>query len=544
MDSFSLKKSIVIVALLFAIFFQNTIIFIQAIEQTNDKENKNRHLPIFRSNSNQIPREKPLTQNYLIDTLRARRDISAWVNALASWTNDGHFIHQRMLSQNYCMPSMCYLAHFFYFYFLKNTCLILFANLLFYSCFINSLSVAYSVEELGAWKALFNSTNGQNWQECYSEKSYFDPCSECDKVLCSVMHGKLVFIEMHLQGLGLHGTIPSQIGLFSHLQVLFLFSNKLYGAIPLEIFELKNLWVLALQLNELSGTIHRQVNRLTNLLILDFGSNKLGGSIPPELFDLPKLFIFNAVLNSISGTIPPQIGQQKSIWGFALSGNKLTGTIPNEIYHLVNLEIVHLASNSFEGSISPQIGNLKNISILNLHSNRLNGTIPPEISLLTALQHLDLSLNQFIGSIPSSLRELTELRTLDFSHNKLIGMIPLEWNDRLSNSSLINAKNAHESAFLRQLRQLRVCCNQLTGHLRNFVNPLITFSSLARIDFSNNQITGSFQFWPERWFEYYLSDGLMYQGLSSLIIFDLSHNKIQENLPEELPISLSIFFCK
>lgn len=395
--------------------------------------------------------------------------------------------------------------------------------------------------------------------------------------------------ELHFGYNELNGTIPEEIGNFPELVLLRLDSNRLTGTIPRNISQLKKLRQLYLRSNSLHGTIPTEISQLKQLQRIYINSNKFSGSIPPEVSQLTMMQRLVMHENRINGSIPPEIGQLTGMREFTLSSNFLSGTIPREIAQLQSLQIMWLHSNELSGTIPPEIAQLTNLQRLLLHSNKLTGSIPPEISQLTRLQELQLSFNQLNGTIPHQISLLTNLRVLylhsnqlsgsipstiaqitnlqelfissnrlsgvlpvslghlnnlrsfDASHNNITGSFPFEWVDKHGGYWGPNAKNNMVSPFFKQLKQFRVCCNRLSGHLRDFINPFLTVNNLAQLDLSHNTIFGSFDYWSQRWFEFF-APTVWASGLQSLILLDLSFNQIQDQLPNDLPDTLPLFF--
>ena len=87
----------------------------------------------------------------------------------------------------------------------------------------------------------------------------------------------------------LTGTIPSELGSLSNLEILSLFQNKLTGTIPAELGSLSKLTELGLFSNQLTGTIPSELGSLSNLEILYLLQNELTGTIPAELGSLSNL---------------------------------------------------------------------------------------------------------------------------------------------------------------------------------------------------------------------------------------------------------------
>lgn len=72
-------------------------------------------------------------------------------------------------------------------------------------------------------------------------------------------------VNISLQGKGLSGQIPPEIGLLRSLSGLFLHFNQLVGVVPKEIGNLTQLSDLYLNVNNLSGEIPLEVGNLLNL---------------------------------------------------------------------------------------------------------------------------------------------------------------------------------------------------------------------------------------------------------------------------------------
>lgn len=91
-----------------------------------------------------------------------------------------------------------------------------------------------------------------------------DPCSfsSFEGIACNEL-GQVVNIS--LQGKGLYGKIPPEIGQLSALSGLYLHFNNLHGVIPKEIALLTQLSDLYLNMNDLSGFIPSEIGNMPNL---------------------------------------------------------------------------------------------------------------------------------------------------------------------------------------------------------------------------------------------------------------------------------------
>ncbi len=112
---------------------------------------------------------------------------------------------------------------------------------------------------------------------------------------------------LNLQGVGLEGRIPPELGRLEHLVSLRLNRNRLTGSIPPELGELGKLRYLVLSGNTLTGSIPLELGRLLNLEELWLKENRLSSSIPPELGELEKLSLLRLAGNRFSGPIPPAL---------------------------------------------------------------------------------------------------------------------------------------------------------------------------------------------------------------------------------------------
>lgn len=97
-----------------------------------------------------------------------------------------------------------------------------------------------------------------------------DPCTASFEGIACDEYGQVLNIS--LQGKGLSGKIPPEIGQLKSLSGLYLHFNKLHGALPKEIADLTQLSDLYLNVNNLSGEIPPQLGNISSLQgkFLDF----------------------------------------------------------------------------------------------------------------------------------------------------------------------------------------------------------------------------------------------------------------------------------
>ncbi|WP_161575429.1 leucine-rich repeat domain-containing protein [Beggiatoa leptomitoformis] len=301
---------------------------------------------------------------------------------------------------------------------------------------------------------LYNSTNGDNWENNNGWNETNTPCSWVG-VSCDSGHVTTIYLKKNQ----LTGSIPD-LSHLPNLTVLWLYANQLTGSIP-DFSHLPNLTTLSLGANQLTGSIP-DFSHLPNLTYLSLYSNQLTGGIP-DFSHLPNLTDLWLDSNQLTGSIPDfsHLPNLTVLW---LNTNQLTGSIP-DFSHLPNLTELNLGLNQLTGSI-PDFSHLPNLTELNLGLNQLTGSIP-DFSHLPNLTELWLDSNQLTGSIPdfSHLPNLTALR---LNTNRLTGSIP-------------------DFSHLPNLTELWLDSNQLTGSIPDFSH----LPNLTALWFDSNQLTGS-----------------------------------------------------
>ncbi|XP_014516669.1 probable leucine-rich repeat receptor-like protein kinase At1g35710 [Vigna radiata var. radiata] len=196
-------------------------------------------------------------------------------------------------------------------------------------------------------------------------------------------------VYLHLSGMGLRGTIPTEIGSLRYLASLDLSNNGLQGSIP------------------------PTLGRLENLVRLYLHSNQIEGDIPEHLGNLSKLEVLQLSHNKISGLLPPKLLQMNKMSSLNLSSNQLCGSIPLKTMSCPFATIVDLSHNLFNGSITSQIGCVND---LNLSHNFIVGEIPSPFTWSSELRRLDLSYNNLSGKVH---RELSSLSYINLAYNSL-----------------------------------------------------------------------------------------------------------------------------
>ena len=312
--------------------------------------------------------------------------------------------------------------------------------------------------------ALYNATNGENWE--YSKNWLSDaPIGEWYGVVTND-DGRVTALVLNFNGLS--GEIPAELGSLSNLKELGLSINNLSGEIPAELSSLSNLEYLILYRNELSGEIPAELGSLSNLEHLVLTDNRLSGEIPAELGSLSNLIRLHLSINNLSGEIPAELGSLSNLIRLHLSINNLSGEIPAELGSLSNLVYLDLDNNGLSGCVPSSLEDQLNFNASYLGDLPFCGTVFAETDreALVALYNatngenwfrshnwlsdaplgewygvttnddgrvtwLSLSDNALSGEIPAELGSLSNLIWLRLDGNSLGGCVPSSLEDQL-----------------------------------------------------------------------------------------------------------------
>ncbi|EYU30556.1 hypothetical protein ABFS82_14G146400 [Erythranthe guttata] len=175
------------------------------------------------------------------------------------------------------------------------------------------------------------------------------PCNGSFEGIACNEYGQVVNIS--LQGKGLYGQIPPEIGQLNSLSGLYLHFNKLHGVVPKELANLTQLSDLYLNVNNLSGHIPPQIGLMPNLQVLQLCYNKLSGNIPTQVGSLKKLNVLALQSNQLSGAIPASLGELLLLNRLDLSFNHLFGSIPLKLADLPLLKVLDIRNNTLSGNV-------------------------------------------------------------------------------------------------------------------------------------------------------------------------------------------------
>ncbi|KAL7483290.1 hypothetical protein ACHAW6_008941 [Cyclotella cf. meneghiniana] len=203
-----------------------------------------------------------------------------------------------------------------------------------------------------------------------------------------------------------------------------------------KISKLSNLKEVSLYENDFHGSISSEIGTLSRLELFFSGRNMISGSLPKEISNLSSLRELWLGNNKITGSIPDSIGDIKSLEQLALFGMAMSGTIPISLYNLTNLKGLYLEENDpgYKGPIKSEIGNLLQLKELVLHDNPLlTGTLPTELGLCKNLKILQIQKTQLSGTVPQEVCALCEKKlNLDNNWNSYFF-----WADCLRNNKTL-----------------------------------------------------------------------------------------------------------
>ncbi|KAI5057934.1 hypothetical protein GOP47_0027949 [Adiantum capillus-veneris] len=191
-----------------------------------------------------------------------------------------------------------------------------------------------------------------------------------------ISFGRLLKLEhLILDNNQLSGMVPSSLSNCTRMTNVSLNNNLLEG--PLLAAELPNMLYFDMSNNRLSGSLPSQMGSMTQVQLIDISFNNLSGSIPASLASCVNLFYLNLSSNHLTGSIPSQLADSlTSLVMLNFSRNSLSGSIPSNIDELASLQKLDLSFNTLSGNIPNSLGMLTNLSFLNISYNRLQGEIP------------------------------------------------------------------------------------------------------------------------------------------------------------------------
>ena len=205
-----------------------------------------------------------------------------------------------------------------------------------------------------------------------------------------------------------------------YLTHLDLSRNRISGAIPTSLAQMKNLTHLDLSGNRINGVIPKQLFE-TNLHHLFLQHNRLTGTIPRSIDSCKDLVEVSVSDNKLNGTIPSTLPRKLQVVRF--DRNDFTGLLPVEsIRNMSNLVEFHADRNRFEGGINDAFSQTSSLEILNVAHNKLNGSVPM-LSDLKNLTQIILRDNEFDRVQSNSFARDESLIFLDLSRQRSTSLV-------------------------------------------------------------------------------------------------------------------------
>ena len=198
------------------------------------------------------------------------------------------------------------------------------------------------------------------------------------------------------------GTIPTSLGTCTNLTSFSVAETygTLYGGIPSELAQLKNLTHLDLGGNRINGTNLASLGQLKNLQVLNLSHNLISGKIPDEIFETTNLRHLYLQHNRITGTIPRSIESCEELVELRVSDNTLNGTIPSSLPR--KLQVIRFDRNDFTGHLPGEsIRNMSNLVEFHADRNRFEGDVHNTFSNALSLEIINLAHNKLNGSVRS-----------------------------------------------------------------------------------------------------------------------------------------------
>lgn len=193
------------------------------------------------------------------------------------------------------------------------------------------------IDDWTALKAIYESTDGDNWQNNsgWQIVTATVPNANCNlSTLAGVQMDACNRVsELNLQKNWLNGSIPSELGNLSNLNRLNLQMNT-FTNVPPELGNLTNLTHLNLESCGLASSIPNSLGNLSNLIYLSLANNQLSGFIPFELGNLSNLTWLYLHNNELTGDIPAEFGHASGLKTLYTDDNNLSGCYDRDLQNL------------------------------------------------------------------------------------------------------------------------------------------------------------------------------------------------------------------
>ncbi|XP_009353384.2 receptor kinase-like protein Xa21 [Pyrus x bretschneideri] len=190
--------------------------------------------------------------------------------------------------------------------------------------------------------------------------------------------------------MGLRGSIPPHLGNLSFLVQLEFRNNSFHGSIPRDVEKLKMLKEILIGHNNFTE-IPNLIGSKDQVEKLYVQANALKGPVPLAVFNMSSLKILALTANYLTGSIPDDLCQHlPSIQILSLARNKLDGPLPSKLWQCKELLQFSLDSNNFRGSIPKSIGNSTQLERIGISYNNLT-VLPGHLNFFwRRISHLEL----------------------------------------------------------------------------------------------------------------------------------------------------------
>ena len=381
-----------------------------------------------------------------------------------------------------------------------------------------------NAEDIVVLDRLFATTDGPVWT---SSRGWPDPGPAIDRYgVVTDTTGRVVAID--LEGNGLLGALPEELGNLSSLRTLRLGNNTLFGELPANLadtdlrelsYNRTNLcvspddavqeWLRTIAVHDGTGTTcgNRSDREVLELLYMFTGgrhwqhSRNWRSRRPLAEWAGVETDAAGRVVGlrlrgfGLAGPVPSVLGDLSELRTLDFAGNQLYGPLPPELGKLRKLEVLDLvwniSDNSAEasgagitGPLPLEMGDMANLREARLAYNRINGAIPRSLGNLARLEHLDLSENNLTGAVPSELGQARAMKELRFNNNSLSGALPgtlgglaeLELLDVANNT--LDGPLPPELGRLAKLQVLQASGNRLAGPIPPEFEGLVSLERL------------------------------------------------------------------
>ena len=423
------------------------------------------------------------------------------------------------------------------------------------------------VSECEALVALYNSTDGDNWNNTTNRWNPVLICGSRYGVTCADGHVS----QINLWGNGLSWALLSEI---SNLTALtnFNLENNYISSLPTELGNIITLTSLSLAASSLSslpetltglinltpGNLSVWYNKLTpNVMSNDlqtfldtnaeWGRRDTQNMVDPTVARAALMALYNATdsanrwRSDNRDTWTPICNRwgitcdgYQSIIRIDLSNNNLSWPIPYEFGDLTKLTTINFENNQISDMWN-WIGNLVNLTGMNIKNNLLSWALPIEIGNLTNLITLDLEDND-ITSVPTEIGNLANLTFLGLWRNKITSLPEsLTGLINLAPWTLTITYNKLNPITLSNDLQTFLDTNAEWGRrdTQNMVDPTVARAALMALynatDSANRWRSDNRDTWTpicNRW-------GITCDGYQSIIRIDLSNNNLSWPIPYE-----------